>query len=170
MPEACVEHHIHCSEQTFWSKVFFDREYNRQLCIDHMSFRDSRELEHEDRGDRLLRRIAASPPLAGLPRALAGLFAEGTRFEEHGVFERAARCYTAQVVPNRMAKRIRVQIVISTRPDGVDSCTRIARASMSAQLFGVGALLERFMVDDFTNSYALSAEFTNRFLAEHRLR
>ena len=38
MPDISVEHRLNCSEETFWSKVFFDLDYNRRLSIDCLNF------------------------------------------------------------------------------------------------------------------------------------
>lgn len=164
-----VEHRLNCSTDTFWSKIFFDQKYNQRLCIEHLKFVSWREVAREERDGHLHRLVDASPPLPQLPGPLSTLFGKGTGFEERGVFDREIRQYRAQIIPSRLADRIRVQIEVSALPDGPQHCTRIATAQMSAQLFGVGGLLENVMIADFRDSYEKSAEFTNQFIAEQSL-
>lgn len=170
MPEFRVEHRFNCSEESFWSKVFFDGDYNRRLFLTYLKFTSWRELKTEERDDQVHRVLEAVPPLGDLPGALKAVVGEGAGYEERGVFDRKTKRYKATVVPNRLADKISVKIEISTVADGPEHCKRIAQGSVSAKIFGVGGLLEKKMISDLEKSYEKSATFTNAFVAEKGIR
>jgi hypothetical protein len=170
MPDFRVEHRFNCSEESFWSQVFFDQEYNRRLFLERLKFTGWREIKSEERDDQIHRVVEAVPQIGDLPGPLKAIVGEGVGYEERGVFDRKTHRYTATVVPNRMADKINVRIELSTVADGPDHCKRIAQGSVSAKIFGVGGLLEKKMIGDLEKSYAKSAEFTNAFVAEKNIR
>ena len=170
MADFRVEHRFNCSEESFWSKVFFDSEYNQRLFFDHLKFSGFRELKNEDQGEQVHRVVEAVPPIGDLPGPLKTVVGDGVGYEERGVFERKARRYQATVVPNRLADKISVKIEISTVADGPEHCKRIAQGSVNAKIFGVGGMLEKKMVADLQKSYEKSAAFTNAFVAEKSIR
>src|SRR5688500_17961642 len=48
MAEARIEHVFNCSEETFWTKLFFDQEYNRRLFTEELAFPVWKEVSKED--------------------------------------------------------------------------------------------------------------------------
>jgi hypothetical protein len=170
MPDFRVEHTFNCSEESFWSKVFFDEDYNRRLFLERLKFSVWRELSREERGNEIHRVIEAAPPVGDLPGALKAVVGEGVGYKEHGVFDRAARRYTVRVEPNRMADKIQVQLEMTTVADGPERCKRLVKGSVNAKIFGVGGLLEKKMIADMEKSYAKSAEFTNAYVQEKGIR
>jgi hypothetical protein len=170
MPDFRVEHRFNCSEESFWTKVFFDPDYNRRLFLEYLKFTAWRELRTEDRGDKVERVVEAVPPIGDLPGPLKAVVGDGAGYEERGLFDRKTHRYEATVVPNRLADKITVKIAISTVADGPENCKRIAQGSVIAKIFGVGGLLEKKMIADLEKSYAKSADFTNAFVAEKGIR
>jgi hypothetical protein len=163
-------HTYNCSEDTFWSKVFFDEEYNRRLFLDRLKFSVWRESRREEKDNQIHRVVVAAPPIGDLPGALKAVVGDNVAYEERGVFDRASRSYTIDVVPNRLADKISVHLKMSTRADGPERCKRIVEGTISAKIFGLGGLLEKKMATDLEKSYAKSAEFTNEYLVEKGLR
>src|SRR5439155_9970223 len=88
MAEMRVEHVFNCSEETFWTKVFFDDEYNRRLFVETLRFPVWRVLKSEDQGDEVRRTIEASPPIGDLPGALKAVIGDNAGYEERGVFNK----------------------------------------------------------------------------------
>jgi hypothetical protein len=169
MPDFRVEHTFNCSEETFWSKIFFDAEYNRQLFSERLRFSHWRETKREEQNGKVHRVVEAAPPVGDLPAALKAVVGDNVRYEERGVYEPAARRYTVDVVPNRLADKIHVRIEMSTQADGPNRCKRLVKATVSAKIFGVGGLLEKKLIADLEKSYAKSAEFTNGYIAQNSL-
>lgn len=169
MLELRVDHQFNCTEETFWTRVFFEEEYNRKLYLERLKFAHWKEIRREEREGKLYRVTEASPPVGDLPAALKAVVGDNVRYEEHGVYEPAKRRYTVDVVPNRLADKIQVHVEIATAADGPERLKRSVYATVSAKIFGVGGLLEKKLVADLEKSYAKSAEFTNKYLAEKGL-
>ena len=169
MAEIRVEHVFKCSEETFWTKVFFDDEYNRRLFKEVLKFPVWRVSKSEERGDEVLRTIEASPPIGDLPGALKAAVGDNAGYEERGVFDKEARRYRVQVIPNRMSDKISVNVEMWTESLGEGQCKRFARATATAKIFGVGGILEKKLLSDLERSYEKSAAFTNTFVSEKGL-
>jgi len=166
MPSFRLEHDFECSKNTYWEKVFFDDEYNQRLFRDELRFPEWRVLEQKDEGPRVVRNIRAQPPIEDLPGPLKAVVGDGAGYEERGVYDREASRYEAKVQPNRLADRVSVTITMVIENISEKRCRRIVTGAVTAKIFMVGALLEQKMIADLSRSYAKSAEFTNRFLAE----
>ncbi|HKO54190.1 MAG TPA: DUF2505 family protein [Polyangiaceae bacterium] len=169
MAEIRVEHVFKCSEETFWTKVFFDDDYNRRLFLETLKFPVWRVAKSEERGDEVLRTIEASPPIGDLPSAMKAVVGDSVGYEERGVFNKKTHRYQVQVVPNRMADKISVSVEMWTEPLGDSQCKRIARATATAKIFGVGGMIEKRLLADLERSYEKSAAFTNTFVGEKGL-
>ena len=169
MAEISVEHVFKCSADTFWTKVFFDDEYNRRLFQEILKFPIWRVIKTEERGDEVLRTIQASPPVGDLPGPLKAVVGDNAGYEERGVFNKKTQRYKVQVVPNRMSDKISVVVEMWTEPLGDSQCKRYARATATAKIFGVGGLLEKKLLSDLERSYEKSAAFTNTFVSEKGL-
>jgi hypothetical protein len=169
MAEIRVEHVFNCSAQTFWTKVFFDAEYNRRLFQEILKFPVWRVTKTEERGDEVLRTIEASPPVGDLPGPLKAVVGDNAGYEERGVFNKTTQRYKVEVVPNRMSDKISVVVEMWTEPLGDAQCKRYARATATAKIFGVGGLLEKKLLSDLERSYQKSAAFTNTFVSEKGL-
>src|SRR5687768_1543129 len=168
--DARIGHTFSCSEDTFWDKVFFDEEYNRRLFNDELKFSEWREIKREDRGNQIYRVIAAAPPVGELPAALKSVVGDNVGYEERGTLDKATRRYKVEVIPNRMADKIRVAVEMWTESAGEGRCKRIATANVTAKIFGVGGIVEKKMIGDIEKSYAKSAAFTEKFIAEKGLK
>ena len=169
MAEIRVEHVFKCSEETFWTKIFFDDEYNRRLFREILKFPVWRVAKVEEQGDEVRRTIEASPPVGDLPGPLKAIVGDNAGYVERGVFDKKTRRYRVQVVPNRMSDKISVAVEMWTEAMGDAQCKRIARATATAKIFGVGGLLEKKMLSDLERSYEKSAAFTNTYVVEKGL-
>jgi hypothetical protein len=166
MAEIRVEHVFNCSEETFWTKVFFDDDYNRRLFTETLKFPVWRVAKSEEHGAEVHRTIVAAPPIGDLPGPLKAVIGDNAGYEERGVFNKKTHRYNVQVVPNRMADKISVNVEMWTEPMGDNQCKRFARATATAKIFGVGGMLEKKLLSDLERSYEKSASFTNTYVAE----
>jgi hypothetical protein len=164
-----VEHTFNCSEATFWDRIFLDPEYNERLFKGELKFPVCRELSREERGGALHRVVEVVPYVGELPGAIKAVIGEGIGYEERGVLDRNAKTYKVVVAPNKLADKLNVKVDIWTVADGENRCRRKVRADVSVKIFGVGGAIEKRMLSDLERSYAKSADFTNRFIAEKGL-
>ena len=169
MAEIRVQHVFKCSEETFWTKVFFDDEYNRRLFQEILKFPVWRVKKSEEAGDEVRRTIEASPPVGDLPGPLKAVVGDNAGYEERGVFNKKTHRYKVQVVPNRMSDKISVNVEMWTESLGDNQCKRYATATASAKIFGIGGMLEKKLLSDLERSYEKSAAFTNTFVSEKGL-
>ena len=169
MAEMRVEHVFNCSEDTFWGKVFFNDEYNERLFKGILKFPTWRVIRSQDGENATERVIEASPPIGDLPGPLKAVIGDNAGYEEHGVFDKKTRRYKVRVIPNRLGEKISVNVEMWLEPAGEGKCRRIAKASATAKIFGVGGMLEKKLLSDLERSYEKSASFTNTFVAEKGL-
>jgi hypothetical protein len=128
-----------------------------------------KELSREDRGAEIYRVVQAAPPVGDLPGPLKTVIGDNAGYEERGTFVKAKSHYTAKVVPNRLADKITIEVKMWTEARGEQSCLRVAEATVTAKIFGVGGMLEKKMLGDMEKSYVKSAAFTNKWLSEKGL-
>ncbi len=164
-----VEHVFQCSEDVFWDKVFFDDTYNRRQFAEALKFSLWKELSREDRGGEIYRVVQASPPLGDVPGPLRAVIGDSAGYEERGTFDKSKHRYTAKVIPNKLAEKITIEIIMWTEPKGDNACRRVAEGTVTAKIFGVGGLLEKKMIADLEKSYEKSAKFTNDYVRENKL-
>jgi hypothetical protein len=164
-----VEHTFNCSEATYWDRIFLDPEYNERLFKTELKFPVWREVSREERGGALHRVIEVVPYVGELPAALKAVIGEGIGYQERGVFDRNAKSYKVTVHPNKLADKLSIKVDQWTVADGDNKCRRKARAEVNVKIFGVGGAIEKRTLSDLERSYAKSADFTNRFIAEKSL-
>lgn len=164
-----IEHTYNCSEATFWDRLFLDPEYNERLFKTELKFPVWREVSREERGGAVHRVLEVVPYVGELPATLKAVIGEGIGYEERGVLDRNAKTYKVTVVPNKLADKLSIKVDIWTVADGENRCKRKVRAEASVKIFGVGGAIEKRLLSDLERSYAKSAEFTNRFVAEKGL-
>lgn len=170
MKERRIEHVYDCSAEVFWTKIFLDDEYNRKLFLDALHYTDWKVLRSEERGHEVHRVIECTPALpSDLPGALKRLLGDGLGYEEHGVLDREKQRYRVDVKPRSLASKMTITGELSTEPLGPHSCRRIYVPKVEARVLGVGGMIEQRLLDDIEKSYNKSAQFTNRWIAEHKL-
>jgi hypothetical protein len=157
-------------ESTFWRDLFFDQSfldalYRKALgCID-VSFL-------EDSGDApagRTRRLRFTQKL-GAPAAVRKLFGETTTMEEQGRFDPQSKRWRFTMQPDRMAEKVRIsgETWVTSLPDG--GIERNDELEFAVSIFGVGALVERFMASATAETFAKQAEFTRSYLKERATR
>jgi len=164
-----VEHTFNCSEATFWDRIFLDPEYNDRLFKTELKFPVWREVSREEKGGVIHRLVEVVPYVGELPTALKAVVGDGIGYQERGIFDRNAKSYKVVVQPNKLADKLSIKVDQWTIADGDNKCRRKARAEVNVKIFGVGGAIEKRTLADLEKSYAKSADFTNRFIAEKGL-
>lgn len=170
MADVRFEHVLNCTEETFWSKLFFDEEFNRAMFLKHLGFDRWDLLEKTDSDAAVIQRVMVSPPLGSMPAALKSILSGGISYEEKGRFDKATRVYTVEVTPSKMPDKVDISSRITTRP--VDDGKRVARVfegSVKARIFAIGGILEKKILGDLRDNYDKSVGFTNQWLADEGL-
>jgi hypothetical protein len=169
MVETRIEHQFSCSEATFWGKVFFDPEYNRRLFLEELKCPHYRLLELEETDQTVIRVHEISPRVAGVPGPVLSLIGDGFSYLERDVFTRSTRRMQLVVTPSKLSSRLDIGGVYHTVEEGPHRCRRVFECHVVCKILGLGGLLEKQIVSDMHRDYELTAQFTERYLAEQRL-
>jgi hypothetical protein len=164
-----IKHTIETDLDTFWSKVFFDAEFNRALFQDHLGFSNYRVLEERIDPDGVVHRKVASTPKVELPAAARKIFGDNLGYTEIGRYDPSVRRYYVQGIPNIGAEKVKTHSEIWAEPVGDKRIERIVNVDNTVKVFGLGTLLEGFIEQQTRDLYARGAEFTNRWIREKNL-
>lgn len=162
-----MKHTFKCDEETFWSKVFFDEEYNRRLFREALEFVVYEPLELKDEGGGSKFRRVKTQPKAALPGPLQKLLGDPVSVEE-GRFDGATKRWSFRLIPHKLADKISIRGEQKMTPvaGGIE---RLSSFDINVDIFGVGGLLEGFVEKQLRENYDKGAVFTNRFLQEKGL-
>ena len=169
MAERRIEHRFNCTVDTYWNKLFFDDEYNRGLFLETLHFEEYEVLSLEDTESEIRRVIRAIPKVGDVPGPLKKLLKNGAGYTERGVYEKGRGRYVVNVTPNSLPDKLTIKGVTKTEALEGGHCMRIYDATVIANIFGVGGMLEKRLLDDISKSYEKAAQFTNRWVAERGL-
>jgi hypothetical protein len=164
-----IKHTIETDIETFWSKVFFEPEFNRRLFIDHLGFTSYNVLEDRTEANGVRHRRVDCVPKVELPAAARKVFGDNLGFVEVGRYDPAVKRYYVQVLPKTGGDKIKTTTEIWTEPLGDKRLERIVSVDSSVKIFGIGGLIEGFIEQQTRDSYARGAEYTNRFIKEQGL-
>ena len=168
MADVYIEHTYNCSEDTFWNQVFFDEEYNRRLFREALGFPHWAIKKQDDQGDRIERVVEVTPKVGELPGPIKKIIGDSVSYREEGVYDKKSRRYRIKIVPSKLADKLTIEGELYLEPVG-DHCKRIFKAQVTAKIFGLGGIVEKRLIADMEQSYAIGARFTNQFIAEKGL-
>ncbi|MCS6798362.1 MAG: DUF2505 domain-containing protein [Myxococcota bacterium] len=163
-----ARHVLETDEETYWSRVFFDPEYNRRLYLEGLSFASFEWLSYEQLpgGDRTRRMRMVPSDVPAIVRRVAG---DAISYVEEGRWDARTRRWTFAIVPNRLAERVRICGTLWVEPCGPRRIERICENEVEVRVLGVGGAIENYLVRTSRDSFEKAAAFTNRFLAERGL-
>lgn len=169
MAEVRIAHRFDCSEGTFWDKVFFNDEFNREMHLRHLQFQQWDVLERHDTDTEVRRTVLVTPKVSDLPSAVKSLIGDGLNYREEGVFDKRTRRYKLRVVPNVMADKLSVQGENWVDAISQSQCSRVFQAQVVVKVFGVGSIIEKKIIADLQMSYNAGAAFTTAYLKREGL-
>jgi hypothetical protein len=162
-----VSHTLDCTPETYWKKVFFDREYNETLFLKDMQFPAYAILEQQELPDRIERRVKVTPPQKA-PELIRKLVSGTISYEEVGTWTAADRIYRFNTLTSIMPDKIKVVGTIRAEPSGADKMVRRSEMDVTVNILLVGGKVEKFLAEELQANWDASAEFTNRWLAERK--
>lgn len=169
MAERRIQDLFECSCETYWSKLFFDVAYNETLFLQALRF-ESWKIVSSDEDDKEVRRVVdAVPRMGDLPGPLKRLIQHGAGYREESVFDKQTQRCRVKVTPASLTDRLTIRGVTFTEPVNERQCQRVFLATVSANIFAVGGMLETRLLDDMQKSYGKAARFSNTWIAERNL-
>ncbi|MBN1769757.1 MAG: DUF2505 domain-containing protein [Deltaproteobacteria bacterium] len=162
-----VRHTLDCSPETYWKKVFFDREYNQTLFLRDMKFPTWEVLEQKEGADRVERRVRVTPPQQA-PELIKKLISGTISYEEVGTWTAADAVYRFDTITSVMTDKIKIAGTIRAEPSGPDQMVRRVEMDVSVNILLVGGKVEKFLAEQLQSNWDASAQFTNRWLADRK--
>jgi hypothetical protein len=149
---------------TFWSKVFFDPEYNRKLYEEGLKFGYELLEKKELDGGVVERRIRTEPRLEA-PAVVKKLVGDSIQYEEKGRFDPKKRVWSFKITTSKMSDKIDIsgEYWVEARGNKIE---RIVKTDIDVKIFGVGKAVAAFVEKSTRESYEKAARFTNTWLKE----
>lgn len=162
-----IDHRIDIPADRFYETVYFNEDFNAKLYA-ALSFRERRLLAHEDRGDTVYREVLQIPE-RDLPGAVKkAMGADQLAYTEKSTFHRKTGKVDVDIVSSVRPDKVKVHGTFWIEPDGPDHCRRFFELAVKVDIFAIGGMVEKLIMDDVVRGYDKSAEFTNRWLRENR--
>lgn len=153
-------------EGTYWSKLFFDGEYNRRLYLEGLGFQSFELLEVGGDPDGVRTRRIRVVPKTDAPSVVKKLIGDGLSYVEDGTFDTKTRTWTFRTKTSSLADKIAISGKIWVEPRGEKKIERFCETEIDVRIFGVGGAVEGFVEKTTRESYAKTEVFTNRFIRE----
>lgn len=159
-----AEHAFEAVSLPAFERLFFDEAFNEAMCKQVAIERELRS--REVLGQRLVREVMVYPerqvpgPIAKLIGNTKIGYSEALEYT-FGDYRGTFRC-----TPTAMADRVTTEGIITLEARG-NSVVRRVTGEVKVRVFGVGGVIERFIVADVEKSYEDAAKFTVRYLQEH---
>jgi hypothetical protein len=164
MPKSlAIRQLLDCSEREFWDRIFRSEDFNRYL-YEGLGF----EYELLEWNAESGYRKARVWPGHQIPKPLAKVFGERFSYTEEGTYDPVVEHYQFRVIPSALPERIRA--VGSVVVEGVSDsqCERKVSVEISADVLGLGRVIESYLVNTTREQYAKNAALVNEYLAGFR--
>ena len=145
-----------------YEKLYFDEPFNIELC--KATRLDRSLVKLETAGAKLTRAVKVSPEGRDIPGPVAAVLG-GSKFEYTEYMDYELGKYQGRWRTEPFVLRDKIlssgTVAFSAVPGGV---RRLVEGDIQVKIFGVGGLIERFVVGDVEKSYAKAAEFTQKWI------
>jgi hypothetical protein len=164
-----IKHTIETDVDTWWTKLFFDAEFNQALFLEGLRFITYQVLDEVRAPDGAITRRVECTPKIELPGPARKIFGDTAGFTEVGRFDPTAKKYFADVIPKVAADKIKTASETWAEPRGDKRIERVVQVETTVKVFGLGTLLEGFIEQQTRDQYSKAAEFTNRWIRDKGL-
>ena len=154
---------LDCPENEFWAGIFGSEDFNKYL-YERLGFEYELQEWNPDTGYRR----AKIWPTPQMPRAVARALGERFSYVEEGTFDADAERYDFRVITSAVADRIRVRGTVAVEGVSDQQCERRVTLEISADVLGLGRLIEAYFVTTTREQYAKNAALVNEYLATVR--
>jgi hypothetical protein len=119
-------------------------------------------------GSRIVRHVRCEPE-RDIPPAIAKLIDGRFHYVEELDFDLEGRRGQWRVIPSVVPDKVKasgtLEFLDAAGPNGEKHTKRIVRGDVIISVFGVGSLVERFVVGEVEKSYDAASAFTDSYLA-----
>ena len=166
--EATIRHTFDTDQDTYWSKVFFSRDYNTRLFAEALGF-GYEILKFEEDPDGVRRRKVRIEPKAELPGFMKKLIGDGIQYTEEGSFDPAKKLWSYKVATSKLSEKINISGTFFAEPKGEKKIDRVCVLNVNVKLPLVGGSVEEFIIRTTRESYDKVQVFTNKYIASEKL-
>jgi hypothetical protein len=167
--EISARQHFDVSVDTYWNKLCFDLAYQRRLYCEALGCIDMVVLTNEGDYERGIKRKLRFTKPIDAPAAITKIFGGHVTIEEHSEWDARERTWSYRMVPSIMGDRIEIRGRVQAVPHegGVE---QQSHNTVTCRLFGLGAVIEPFVIRSTKEGNADKAAFTQRYIRELALR
>ena len=163
-----VAGHYDCSVDDFWSKVFFEPDFNTFLYGAHgLDFPQLEILEEEVFANGGRTRVLKAHPKVNAPGPLKRVFGPNIHYIENGHMDLERMAWVTRILIPSVGQKIALSGDMSFHPTGENTCVRRMVFDLEVKIFGVGRLAERFVKSALQENYELARVVTNRWIRDH---
>lgn len=167
--EASSRQQFAVSVDTYWNELCFNLEYQRRVYFEALGCIDMVVLENEgDRQHGIKRKLRFIKPIDA-PGPIAKIFGGHVTLEEHGVFDAHEQCWSFRMVPSILGDRIDIRGRVHAVAHDGGTLQRSVN-SVTCKMFGLGAIIEPFVMRSGEEGIADKLAFTKRYITEKNLR
>jgi len=165
-----IAHQFDTDAESYWEKVFFDREYNNRLYgkegLDFKAF-EIVALEGNP-GENRVRKLRTEPR-SDAPMVVKKLIGDSLTYTEDGNYDAAKKLWTYRITTSKLADKINIGGKFWVEPKGPKKCERVSEIEVKVDIALVGGLIEKFIEKTTRESYEKTFQFTKKFIAEKGL-
>ncbi len=169
MPEVTLRHEIDTDEDTFWSKIVFNEEFNKKLYEGALKFPGWKLVDSKEDDAKIVRRVQVDPPVGDLPGPVKKVIGDRLAYTEEGTFDKKTKRYSFKVTPSTMADKTKVSGELWVEKIGDKKIRRMCRISVEVKVFMVGGIVEDRIMQDLRSSYDNSTAYTNQYIEDSGL-
>jgi hypothetical protein len=149
-----------------YEKLYFDEPFNEALCVAVRLFRTLDSFEQRD--DSIHRAVTVGPDRE-VPGPVAKVIgAKKLLYTEFVDYQRGHYQGTWKTIPTALADKVESHGDFQFIPQG-DNVVRRVTGIIKVKLFGVGGLIEKFIVADVQKSYDQAASFTQDWIDQGKI-
>ena len=166
--EATIRHTFDTDQDTYWTKVFFNREYNTRLFAEALGF-GYEVLSFEEEPNGVRRRKVRIEPRAEMPGFMKKLIGDGIQYLEEGSFDPVKKLWTYKVTTSKLTEKIQISGTFFAEPKGDKKVDRVCVLTVNVKIPLVGGKVEEFIIKTTRDSYDKVQVFTNKFIVSEKL-
>src|SRR5688572_25085183 len=152
-----IELPLKVTPETFWTRLFFDPEYNSGL-YQALGFQPFEVLALEQReGGRIRRLLRAEPPV-NAPGLLKRKLSARLSYLDDGEFDPATQTWTFTNESNVAKGSSKIGGTIRAEPTA-EGTLQVIELEVSISAFGLGAIAERVVERNMRDSYRVTADY-----------
>lgn len=158
-----AEHLIKGITLADFERLFFDEEFNIALC---RALKLDRVLVKREEKDGVIARAVRVGPEREIPAPVAKVLgAVKIEYTEYLDYKFGSYRGTWKTVSSLMTDKVDSSGTFSFRAQG-DGVLRLVEGEVKVRVFGLGSIVERFIVADVERSYQNAAQFTEEWIAK----